>query len=280
MAEPTDPTDPTAPLPAAKPPRAGAKATSKAAAAEPPAPDAPAAPAAAPQSFPPAPAAGGPGGPTGGPTGPGQPGGPIPGYAAGPPPKKPGLWRQATSTTGGLIAVVVAGALTALLVVGVLAVGAVATMRAVGGHHDEQMGQVSRRGDGVMPQGPGRRLDRNPQQQAPQPRQRGNGQGAPAPQGGGVGSLLNGAMGLGNVQHGDFTATDGTGKTTSMTLQRGAVTAVSTTSLSVKSDDGFTAKYVLDSSTLGRPAGLANGDRVLVVADKAGAKAVLVRATR
>jgi hypothetical protein len=80
------------------------------------------------------------------------------------------------------------------------------------------------------------------------------------------------------VQHGDVTVQGANGAATAMTLQRGTVTATSGTSVTVKSTDGFTATYAVDSSTRGRTTNLAKGDTVLVIAQKAGAKAVLIRA--
>ena len=105
----------------------------------------------------------------------------------------------------------------------------------------------------------------------------GNGQGNG--QGNGMGELMRGAMGLGNVQHGEFTVQQD-GKAVVMTLQRGAVTKASDTSVTVKSDDAFTATYVLSDDTRGRTKALAVGDSVLVVAEKAGAKAVIVTGSR
>jgi hypothetical protein len=94
----------------------------------------------------------------------------------------------------------------------------------------------------------------------------------------GLGGLLGGVGGLGGVQHGELTVQQN-GKPVVMTVQRGTVTSVSATSIAVKSDDGFTARYAMDTSTR-RPAGLAKDDVVVVVAQKSGAKAVVVRLVR
>jgi hypothetical protein len=107
---------------------------------------------------------------------------------------------------------------------------------------------------------------------------KGNGNGNGSRNGKGLGSLLGAGGGLGMVQHGDFSVRGADGTDTAMTLQRGTVTAASGTSLTVKSADGFTATYAVDSSTRGRTTNLAKGDTVLVIAHKAGAKAVLIRA--
>ena len=108
----------------------------------------------------------------------------------------------------------------------------------------------------------------------------GQGNGGLGGNGKGLGSVLGGAAALGNVQHGEFTVTGSDGKATVMTLQRGAVTKAGPTSLSVRSDDGFTATYTLDSTTRTPGRAAATGDVVLVVAQKQGSKAVLVRVTR
>ncbi|WP_406832345.1 hypothetical protein ABEG17_05845 [Pedococcus sp. KACC 23699] len=244
MSEPTGPTGPTRPMPAAPPP-----------AAQPGPPQ--------PGSPPPGPAQAGPA--QTGPLHPGQPGAPV-AAQPGRPPKGPNLFRQATSTTGGTIALIVAAGLALLLVLGVAGVGAVAVARAVVGHHDrtDRMEQMRDQGEGGLPPGPQRRLDR------------GNG----AAPGGGMGSMMGGLGALGNVQHGEFTAQDAAGTSVVMTVQRGTVTAASTSSVSVKSADGFTATYAVDGSTRGGATSWTKGDSVLVVAQKAGARAVLIRAAR
>jgi hypothetical protein len=70
---------------------------------------------------------------------------------------------------------------------------------------------------------------------------RGHGRGDRGPGGGGLG--LRGAV------HGEFVVPDGTGWRT-VAVQRGTVTAVSSTSLTVKSKDGYTRTYVLTAKTL------------------------------
>lgn len=202
--------------------------------------------------------------PSGPPAGPpyASPGGPPPR-----PPKGPGLFRQATSTTGGLIALIVAGCLAVLLVLGLLGVGLFVGARALGFHQQVRVAQA-----GV----PGRQLAPGQRKRMmglqPGPGIGGNGNGR------GLGSLLGAGAGLGAVQHGDFTVQGPSGTPVAMTLQRGTVTAASGTSVTVKSTDGFIATYAVDSSTRGRTTNLAKGDTVLVIAQKAGAKAVLIRA--
>ena len=243
---------PTQPLPAAA---ASVPAVSEAAPAGPPPVGPPAGP---PPAGPP------PAGPPGGPFGPAA-GGP-----GGPPPKGPGLWRQATSTTGGLLAVIVAGALVGLLVLGVVATVGLVAVRAVGDDGPQRMERIREDGEGLPP-GQQRKLDRVPKPD----KLRGQGDG----QGNGMGRLMRGATGLGDVQHGEFTVQQD-GKAVVMTLQRGTVTKASATSVTVKSEDDFTGTYVISDDTRGRVGALAVGDTVVVVAEKNGARAVMIAATR
>jgi hypothetical protein len=240
MAEPQDPTEPTP-----RPPRQAAPAAApRAEAAAPP-------PGAADRSG---------------------------GHAPGPPPRRPGLWRQATSTTGGTVAVAVAAAALALLLLGAVGLGGLFVVRAVASdHRDDRMEQVGDGGilrdrDGRIPprwQGPGNG--------GGQPQERGGA--VPDARGDGIGQLLRGALALGAVQHGELTVSGADGKPTVMTVQRGTVTAVSDTSLALRSADGFTATYKLDDATRGG-ADLAEDDSAFVVARKAGATAVVVREIR
>ena len=184
------------------------------------------------------------------------------------------MWRQATSTTGGLVAVIVAGCLVALLVLGLLGFGVFAVARSVAAHADGHPRVVLRQDDGLPP-GQQKRLERGPGNRGmmpgPQGRQNGNGNGN------GVGGLGPALRGLGAVEHGQLTVTGADGKPTVMTVQRGSVTAVTATKLTVKSTDGFSASYALDANTRGRTSGLQTGDAVTVLATKSGARAVLVR---
>ena len=226
----------------------------------------------------------------------GQPTEPVP--AASTPtdaaPKPPNLWRQATSTTGGTIAAIVASVLTLLLVVGVLGLGAAAVVRTVAGHDDrgERMGQMrGDRDEDDLPPGQQRRLENGPMGQLPgngngngndkakaKGNDKANGNGGVG--GFGMGPMMGGVGALGDVQHGEFTTQDSTGKSVVMTVQRGTVTAASDTSVSVRSADGFSATYAVDDSTRGRAGDVAKDDTVLVVAQKVGAKAVAIRAVR
>lgn len=194
--------------------------------------------------------------------------------AGAPPPGKPGLWKQATSTTGGLIAVILAGGLVAVLLLGLLGTGLFVAARVIAHENRGDRIEQVREGRGELPPGQRKQLEK----QAPGPRTDG-----PGRHGGlddGLGPLMRSAMALGNVQHGEFTATDEAGKAVVMTLQRGEATKVSATSISVKSADNFAGTYAVGADTRGRAGDVAVGDTVIVVAEKAGAKAVLVTVVR
>ena len=91
----------------------------------------------------------------------------------------------------------------------------------------------------------------------------------------------NGLLGrLGGVQHGEFTVTGSDGKAVVMTVQRGAVTAASATSVSVRSTDGFSQTYAVNTATRvsgGSAAQLGKDDQVVVLARKADRVAVQIR---
>jgi hypothetical protein len=277
MPEPTDPAKPKGPEESQNPPgEPSAPAASETPTGATPAPPTQPLPAAAPA---PGATQGPPQGPPGGaPPGP-PPGGPPPGGpgqgppGATPPPRQPGLWRQATSTTGGTIAVIVAGCLIALLVLGLVGTAAAVAVRAA--THDDRIEKVREGWDGNLPPGPQRKLDQLPNG----PDVPGRGNGDELGPGGGLGPMMRGTMGLGDVQHGEFTV-DRDGKAVVMTVQRGEVTKASDTSLTVKSSDNFSATYALSDDTRGKTNAVEVGDSVLVIAEKTGAKAVLVAATR
>lgn len=191
-----------------------------------------------------------------------------------PPARRPGLWRQATSTTGGRIATAVAVALTGLMLLGVLSVGLFAVARAahLWGDRDERVSQR----DGW---GPGNRFDDDEGG-----RGMGPGMGPRQGNGRGDGGMMdgNGLLGrLGSVQHGEFTITGSDGKAVVMTVQRGAVTAASATSVSVRSTDGFSQTYAVNAATRvsrGAAAQLVKDEQVVVLARKADKVAVQIRA--
>ncbi|MCW2571030.1 MAG: hypothetical protein JWO88_1088 [Frankiales bacterium] len=84
--------------------------------------------------------------------------------------------------------------------------------------------------------------------QPPPPGQRGPGRGF----GRGPGGGHRGGRGLGpgGALHGDFVLPNAGGGYRNVRMQHGVVTSVSTTSLTVKSDDGYTQTYVLTAATL------------------------------
>jgi hypothetical protein len=57
-------------------------------------------------------------------------------------------------------------------------------------------------------------------------------------------------MGAPGPIHGELTVPDGNGGYRTMVIQRGTVTDVSSTSVTVKSDDGYTKTYEVDDNTL------------------------------
>src|SRR4051812_35150684 len=96
-----------------------------------------------------------------------------------------------------------------------------------------------------------------------------------------------GLAGLGRVLHGQATVQAPTGGTKVMSLQTGAITAISGSQVTVKSTDGFTTTYTVDKDTRivlrgtqGALSSLKSGDTVPVLAVKSGsswtAKAVRV----
>lgn len=204
------------------------------------------------------------GSPAGGPAG--SPAGPRGGPPAAAPTSPPStnLWRQATSTHGGRWAIgVAAGALAALMLLGVVVAGVVLLR----GHDSVAMmgqrqdGSSRHQGDQRSPgdgQGPGAR-NRDGQQQPGMP-------GAPGLRGGrnlgpgGLGSLLGGA-----ALHGSVSATVN-GSVQSLVFQRGAVTAVSTTSITLKSSDGFVGTYGLTAATTSRMGAPVKGGDAFVLA--------------
>ena len=85
-------------------------------------------------------------------------------------------------------------------------------------------------------------------------------------------------LGAGGVVHGQLTVPKSGGGYETVDVQRGAVTAVSSASITVKSADGFTASYVVTSKTLvdAQAAGIASvnkGDTVYVTATVSGSTA-------
>jgi len=119
-------------------------------------------------------------------------------------------------------------------------------------------GEQGRQGDG---QGPGAR-DKDGRQHPGMP-------GAPGMRGGrnqgqgGLGALLGGA-----ALHGSVSATVN-GSVQALVFQRGAVTAVSATSITLKSSDGFVGSYGLTSATTSKMGAPVKGGDAFVLASAA-----------
>lgn len=91
--------------------------------------------------------------------------------------------------------------------------------------------------------------------------------------GGAFGFAFAGGLG-GGVLHGEFTVRSGSGYKTEA-VQTGSVTAVSKSSLTVKSSDGYTHTYVVESSTVvdsqaGGISSVSKGDSISVTATVSG----------
>jgi len=65
------------------------------------------------------------------------------------------------------------------------------------------------------------------------------------------------------VVHGEFVVQDGTSAPRTLLGQRGQVTAISGSTVTVKSSDGFTVTWTVTSTTNGTLAGVAVGDEVM-----------------
>jgi hypothetical protein len=89
-------------------------------------------------------------------------------------------------------------------------------------------------------------------------------------------------FGFGQALHGQLTVPKAGGGYQTLDVQRGTVTAVSSTSLTVKSSDGYTASYAVNSSTIvdAESAGIGSvksGDTVFVAATVSGSTATAAR---
>ena len=190
---------------------------------------------------------------------------------------QPNLWRQATSTVGGRWALgVAAAALVALMLVGI-GVAGLLVLR----YHD-RVGMMGQRQDGYSRDQGGQGGQGNGQ--GPGARDRGNQRtpgmpGAPGMPGGraqgqgGLGSLLGGS-----AVHGTVSATVN-GSVQALAFQRGEVTAVSATSITLKSSDGFVATYGRTAATSSRGAAPVKGGQVFVLARASDKVAVTIVST-
>jgi hypothetical protein len=85
-----------------------------------------------------------------------------------------------------------------------------------------------------------------------------------------------GAGALGSALHGEYVSSDGNGGYVTKILQTGKVTALSATSLTAQSDDGFSKTYTITSA---QATGVASGDTVTVVATESGDAATATSVT-
>ena len=109
--------------------------------------------------------------------------------------------------------------------------------------------------DGGMPNGPG-------------------GPGGPGGQRGAIGAPGPAAVGATSL-HGEFVVPDGAGRYTTVLTQSGAVTAISPTSITVRSEDGYTQTYVIPSTAGNAGAPFAVDDQVVVRATRDGQTATV-----
>ena len=96
------------------------------------------------------------------------------------------------------------------------------------------------------------------------------------PDGGGMdgGGMGGGPGALSQALHGEYVVSDGNGGYTTELLQNGEVTAISDTSVTVESEDGYTKTYTVDADL----SDIATGDDVTVTADESGTAATVVEA--
>ncbi len=222
--------------------------------------------------------------PTGGPSNPQGEGNPatqqmpaassIP--ATPPRPPKGNPWRRATSTPRGRWALGLGAA--ALVVLMLLGVG-VATFAVLRLH--DRFNLVGNRQDGFsrgqdrQDQNGGQGFDQGPGANGGNHRHL---PGTPGTQGGrahgpgGLGGFLGGT-----ALHGAVTAS-ANGSVQSLVFQRGEVTAVSDTSISLKSSDGFTGTYGLSSATTANRGDAVKGGQAFVLARASDKVAITVMA--
>ncbi|KGN37667.1 hypothetical protein N803_11460 [Knoellia subterranea KCTC 19937] len=188
----------------------------------------------------------------------------VPGQA----PRSNSTWGEATSTTGGKIAIAIAAASLGFILLVGTGLAAFAVVR----HADGDRGRGPWAGSSERAPMPDRMYpgDRGPNQLPPGqlPGQRGNGQ-----DDNGADELPGaGGLGLGPGLHGELVIPGDNGSPQTVLFQRGDVTEVTADKLTVKSTDGFTSTYTIGADSQKRlkdkVSTLAAGDQVAVVADK------------
>jgi len=200
--------------------------------------------------------------------------GPAPVY---PPPTS--RWRQATSTSGRRLALALSAAAVALLLLLGIGVTGLVVLR----NHDRvdllgnrqvdrflgQNGPGNGNGNGFgnrQGQGPGTNNNRNPR----------NLPGLPGGRGQGLGGLAN-LLG-GTALHGDVTATVD-GSVQALVFQRGEVTALSGTSITLKSSDGFVGTYSRTAATNSMMAAPVKGGQAFILARASDKVAITIVST-
>ncbi|KGN30983.1 hypothetical protein N802_05105 [Knoellia sinensis KCTC 19936] len=182
------------------------------------------------------------------------------------------MWGDAVSTTGGKVAVIVAGV--SLGLIGLLMAGLVVGgfVRAFGDDRDGGWwARDSQRGPMPERMDPG---ERGPDRMPPGQERRGGPNRGDADELPDLGLPGLGAPGTDGALRGEVIVPgDGT-NTRTLVFQNGEVTAVTEETVTVRSDDGVSVKYTIGDDTRERlrdgVSTLAEGDRVMVIADKAG----------
>jgi hypothetical protein len=180
------------------------------------------------------------------------------------------VWRQATSTHGGRWALGIAAVVLVGLMFLSIAVAGFLVLR----NHD-RFAMMGQRQSGYSRGQLGQGNERGSGGTNGTPRRPGT-PGAPGVRGGlglgGLGGLLGGT-----ALHGDVTATVN-GVTQPLVFQRGQVTAVSATSITLKSLDGFVGTYGRTSSTSSMTAAPVTGGQAFVLARASDKMAIAIRA--
>jgi len=185
------------------------------------------------------------------------------------------VWHGATSTPGGRWAIAIAaGALVVLMLLGIGVAGFLVLR-----NHD-RFGMMGQRQQGLsrgqLGQGDGRDDGRNNGRNPLAPGM----PGAPGMRGGGAQGLggLGGVLG-GGALHGNVTATVN-GSVQALVFQRGQVTAVSATSITLKSSDGFVGTYGRAASTSSLMAAPVTGGQAFVLAQASDKVAITIMPAR
>ncbi|MBE3076644.1 MAG: hypothetical protein IMZ75_17220 [Actinobacteria bacterium] len=194
-------------------------------------------------------------------------------------PSKTNAWRQATSTHGGRWAIAVAvGALGCLMLLGIAVAGLVVLR-----NHD-RVSLVGQRQDGYSrgQDGPGNGRGSGPKdgnrwQQPGMPGGRAQGPGMPGGRAQGPGGF--GSLPAGSALHGAVTAPVN-GSVQALVFQRGEVTVVSVTSITLKSSDGFVGTYGRTAATISRGAPPVKGEQAFVLARASDKVAITTRSMR